>query len=38
MIAESAAWQRRYRRACYEGKPGWKDGTEEFHEMCSSTV
>jgi SAM-dependent methyltransferase len=38
MTARSTTWQQRYRRRYYEARPGWKDGTEEFHEMCGKAI
>jgi len=38
MTHTAESWQQRYRRVFYESKPGWIDGTEEFHRLCAATI
>jgi SAM-dependent methyltransferase len=38
MTESGSSWQQRYRRLFYEGRPGWIDGTEEFHRLCTAAV
>ena len=32
------AWQDRYVNRFYRGRPGWVDGTTEFHELCRGAI
>ena len=34
-LSEVPVWQSRALQRCYYGRPGWIDGTTEFHQMCS---
>ena len=38
MPQTTEAWQQRYRRKFYESRPGWIDGTEEFHRLCADSI
>lgn len=31
-------WQRAYVKRFYESRPGWMDGTSEFHELCRASI
>ena len=32
------SWQERYVQRFYRGRPGWIDGTAQFHEVCSRYI
>jgi len=32
------SWQERYVQQFYRGRPGWIDGTAQFHQMCSRYI
>jgi SAM-dependent methyltransferase len=38
MSQTAESWQQRYCRIFYQSKPGWIDGTEEFHRLCAATI
>ena len=31
-------WRRQYMTRYYLGRPGWRDGTTEFHALCEAHV
>ncbi len=32
------SWQERYVQRFYRSRPGWRDGTEEFHALCVKSI
>jgi SAM-dependent methyltransferase len=38
MSQPAESWQQKYCRIFYESKPGWINGTEEFHRLCDATI
>ncbi len=38
MRDSALSWQERYLRRFYDRSRGWRDGTEEFHDLCASVA
>ncbi len=37
-MTPTASWQERYADRFYRSRPGWKDGTTEFYDLCSGAI